>query len=366
MKKVLFFPLLNIPSGHHQVANSIIDAIKLSDSTTKCEVVELISYRYGNIEKIVSKTYLNWIKFFPSTYKMLYKMNAISRPNHNRKYVLYSILFMRGLKMILDEKKPDFLVCTHALPSFLLNKLKESNQLNIPILNVYTDYFINNIWGRSHIDYHFVPDKHFKEILMKRGVNPDNIYITGIPVHRLITGNHNNCKITSKTKKKILVTGGSMGCGQMMKLINKIKNEDQYEWLILCGENEKLFTKLTEENSQHITPLKYIRSKNEMADLYKMVDAILTKPGGVTISESLKNRIPIFIYQVLPGQEEMNYSHFNDLNLVYRLNMDIPIGEQLKDFFVADESTHFQIRLSNYLSQFEQTNYSKVLQNILQ
>jgi processive 1,2-diacylglycerol beta-glucosyltransferase len=364
MKKVLFFPLLNIPSGHHQVANAIIDAIKIVDSTTKCEVVELISYTYGKVETVVSKTYLNWIKYFPASYKKLYKINAISRTDASRNYILYRILFMRVISKILNDKKPDFLVCTHALPSYLLNKLKENNQIDIPILNVYTDYFINNIWGRSHIDYHFVPDQQFKEMLINEGVQKEKIYVTGIPVHRLITSNKSYRNNTS-LKKNILITGGSMGCGHMMKLIDKIKSENTYDWYILCGENEKLFAKLTNLNNNHIIPMRYIRSKTDMADLYNKVDAIFTKPGGVTLSESIRNRIPIFIYHILPGQEEMNFTHFEKLNLAYQLNTNKSIGEQLKHFFEEEESNKFQKRISNYLLQFEKTNYINVLQSIL-
>ena len=43
-----------------------------------------------------------------------------------------------------------------------------------------------------------------------------------------------------------------------------------------------------------------------MNELYSMADAIITKPGGVTISEALKKGLPIFIHSALPGQEEIN------------------------------------------------------------
>jgi processive 1,2-diacylglycerol beta-glucosyltransferase len=57
-----------------------------------------------------------------------------------------------------------------------------------------------------------------------------------------------------------------------------------------------------------------------MNDLYDQIDAILTKPGGVTISESLFKRKPIMIYDALPGQEEINLKQLKDLSLVFHLN----------------------------------------------
>jgi processive 1,2-diacylglycerol beta-glucosyltransferase len=362
MKKILFFPLLNIPSGHHQVVYSIIDAVNELDSSTKCEVVELLSFSYGKVEKYISKMYLIWIKFFPSTYKWVYKVNAINKTNP--KYRLYSLLFMRSIKKLLDEKQPDFLVCTHALPSYLINELKKRDNITIPVLNVYTDYFINNIWGKSHIDYHFVPDQNFREYLIEKGVIPDNIFVTGIPVHRLVI-NEQSQNPHRNIIKRVLITGGSLGCGEMKKLINRIEKEEEFEWLILCGKNDKLYKSLLAKRKMHIIPLGYIKSKTKMANVYKSVDAILTKPGGVTLSESLLNKIPIFVYHVLPGQEEMNLHHLESLNLVYRVKLDTSITEQLKLFFETEEVSHFQHRLHNYLNQIETKSYANVLQKII-
>ena len=57
-----------------------------------------------------------------------------------------------------------------------------------------------------------------------------------------------------------------------------------------------------------------------MNALYESVDAIITKPGGVTISECLYKKIPIFIYHELPGQEEVNLQNLKNWGLVYHLD----------------------------------------------
>ena len=41
--------------------------------------------------------------------------------------------------------------------------------------------------------------------------------------------------------------------------------------------------------------------------LYDKADAIITKPGGITITECLWKQVPIFVYEALPGPEEMNF-----------------------------------------------------------
>lgn len=56
-----------------------------------------------------------------------------------------------------------------------------------------------------------------------------------------------------------------------------------------------------------------------MNRLYEEADAIITKPGGVTISESLVKRKPIFIYEALPGQERINFRRLLELGVVFPL-----------------------------------------------
>ncbi len=96
---------------------------------------------------------------------------------------MYEWLFLYWMEKLIIEKNPQLIICTHALPSYLLNHLKQQVKISIPVINVYTDYFINQKWGIEFIDYHFIPNKEIKEVLIERGVESDHVLITGIPIH---------------------------------------------------------------------------------------------------------------------------------------------------------------------------------------
>ncbi|GAC43319.1 UDP-N-acetylglucosamine:LPS N-acetylglucosamine transferase [Paenibacillus popilliae ATCC 14706] len=53
-----------------------------------------------------------------------------------------------------------------------------------------------------------------------------------------------------------------------------------------------------------------------MNDLYNQADAVLAKPGGVTVSECLYKKVPILVYHALPGQEEINLLHLLHQQLI--------------------------------------------------
>ena len=70
-----------------------------------------------------------------------------------------------------------------------------------------------------------------------------------------------------------------------------------------------------------------------MNKLYDQVDAIVTKPGGVTVSEALRKRLPIFVHSVLPGQEQINLQFLKSQKLVFELDPKKVIGKTIARYF---------------------------------
>lgn len=117
-----------------------------------------------------------------------------------------------------------------------------------------------------------------------------------------------------------LISGGNMGAGSIFQLLNRLKPGGQILYKVLCGKNDKLLHHIRSLNHPLIQPIPYISSKEEMNRLYDETDMIITKPGGVTISESLTKKLPIFVYDVLPGQEEQNLNFLQEKGLVHHLD----------------------------------------------
>lgn len=319
MKKILILPFLTIPSGHHQVADALIEHIQHADSSIICEKSDILSYSFGKLESFISRIYIKWIHWFPDSYSWLYKKSACRNFQHEKRFYLYEILFLKCMQQLILEKQPDCIICTHCLPSYMASCLKRHGLLSVPVINAYTDFFINDVWGIRDIDYHLVPDRHMKQTLLSRGVREEQIIITGIPVHPNITKS-NKKQPKPDSLISVLITGGSLGVGLIKSLVDKTKPNGKIYYKVLCGKNKRLYEELMMLNHPHISPLPYIESKEEMNQLYNQTDVIVTKPGGVTISECLYKEIPIMVYHTLPGQEEINLRHLEQSGLVFRWN----------------------------------------------
>lgn len=364
--EALFLPFLQIPSGHHHVADALIAEYKSIYPNHPYEKVDILSYGYKNIEKLVSSTYLTWIKYFPEGYDRLYSFLVYKQGTKKRsRQWHYETLFRPILQKVVQQAGAKILFFTHALPSNMASVLKQQRKIEAITVNVYTDFFINTLWGIEGIDYHFVPTLSMRKHLIQCGVKESNIFVTGIPVHPCFyyTASNQN----QKEGLQILIAGGSLGTGDLECLLNELNLSSRAHLYVLCGQNEQLYQKLHSKKCCHITPLRYLHSKQTINQLYDRIDAVITKPGGVTVSECLVKRKPLFIYNALPGQERINLQELTRLGLVQAIDKNKPIGKQIMDYF-SNDYKHQQLyqQLHNYLENREQDSVASIIKRITQ
>ncbi|MED3786071.1 galactosyldiacylglycerol synthase [Peribacillus frigoritolerans] len=353
MKKILFLPLFRMQSGHHQVAEAIMDMLKKHTSGVTLKKVDLLSYTSNYLEKMITTGYLKWIRYAPETYNLAYKNLFYDSLPKERSFKWYQYIFLKKMEQLIAEEKPDLIVCTHGFPSYLLSQLKIKGKCNIPIINVYTDFFINNVWGSKEIDFHFLPTQELKEkLIIKNQIPKHSMMVTGIPVHEEITKRARVLK--NADRPKILISGGNSGLGGILNLADELKKSTDFDYFVLCGNNKKLYDAIDTWDLAHINPLPYISSRSEMNKLYEEVDAIVTKPGGVTISEALRKRLPIFVHSMLPGQEEINLQYLKAHKLVFELNHNFSFEKQilsiLKDHKKMDQ---WNISIESYQKEID-------------
>jgi processive 1,2-diacylglycerol beta-glucosyltransferase len=367
MIRVLFLPFLQISSGHHHVADGMIESLSGKNGIFDCEKIDILSYRFGKIEALVSSIYLKWIHLFPGLYSWIYRKSVYENEMDHNRYRMYENLFLLSMEKLIEEKKPHLIICTHALPSYLLSQLKRRKKHTIPVINVYTDYFINHIWGTGEIEYHFVPNIETMDYLKDRGIESERIFVTGIPIHPKLKEQKNETK--EQNQYSVLISGGNLGAGAIQSFIQKLQPAGNIHYRVLCGKNKNLFQFITEMNDPMIIPLSYISSKEEMNQLYHEADAIITKPGGVTISECLFKKIPIFVYHALPGQEEINLYYLKKQGLVFELedwNSQSNLEEQIQSILVCEQHQNsLNEQLNAYHQHLSKQDLSVMIEKIL-
>lgn len=344
--------MFSVPTGHVKVAEVIQQKIKDNHPDAEVKIVDFLSFSNQLLENAVSQFYLKWIKAFPESYKRFYAQLMMSDDYTGmlKSLSMFSIYFEIKLKRLVEEENPSHIICTHSFPSRILGKLKKKSPSFIPkTVNVYTDFFINGVWDKENIDFHMVPSGETRqELIEEHAVPSDRIFSTGVPVSDIFKDGKTRGPKVKSDHKHLLVAGGNNGLCVLQEFMMNPSPAQQFTYTVLCGHNKKLFEML--EGKPNIKPLMYIDDREELNAIYDSVDAIITKPGGVTITEVLNKRIPIFIHDYLPGQEEVNLEFLKEKKLVYLLNNDHPleiISSILND---KREMNDHLVRLHHYLS----------------
>ena len=76
----------------------------------------------------------------------------------------------------------------------------------------------------------------------------------------------------------------------------------------ISGKNEKMKKKLKKlvESTESSDRVKVLEYTNKVPELMSISSYVITKPGGLTSTESLCSHLPMVIINPIPGQEEEN------------------------------------------------------------
>lgn len=176
---------------------------------------------------------------------------------------------------------------------------------------------INGWYGNEYTDYFFVANDKMKNYLISKNISENKVFVTGIPISSRFLKTYNKQDILKEfnleeNKKTILFfAGGEFGLGKNRTLQifeDLIKNFENIQIIAIAGKNEKM--KLNFEsivkNFNKEKNVRVLEFTNKVPELMAISDLVISKPGGLTTSESLASNLPMIIINPIPGQEEEN------------------------------------------------------------
>lgn len=316
MKKILIF-YGSYGGGHLSAAKSIRDYIEKNYSDSQVELVDCVEYVNKLFNKLTTKAYKDFSKNARWIWKHLYydsESGSLSR-------ICNTINRLMAIKLnrLIQEFQPDLIISTHPFSSQMCAILKEKGKLNCKVATILTDYASHNQWlvKSEFIDYYFVAQQGMVDDLVSRGVNKDKIHVTGIPLSSRFLQSYNKQKIledyglTSDKNTILFFAGGEFGFGKD-KTFNRLKaiidNLPNLQVVAVAGRNEKMKERFDElvKTTRTESNVKILSFTNQVPELMSVSDLVITKPGGLTTTESLASGLPLIVIDPLPGQEEEN------------------------------------------------------------
>lgn len=317
MKVLIFYA--SYGGGHLNAAKSIESCIRSNYKEIDVELIDCMKYVNKTIEKVTTAAYREMAKKAPWAWGKIYS-DAQKGPLAHISTRSNKILAIKLLKL-LREKQPDLIISTHPFGSQMCSYLKRKNKISTKIATIMTDFAPHDQWlvGHEFTDYFFVAHDKMKQYLINKNIPNDKIFSTGIPISNKFKENYDKLEIIKDynldmDKFTILFFGGGefgLGKNKTVEIFDNfvqkaLKNNIQI--IAISGKNPKMKTAFEEivQTNYAENIIKIIEFSNEVPKLMSISDLVVTKPGGLTTSESLASHLPMVVINPIPGQEEEN------------------------------------------------------------
>lgn len=318
--------------GHNQAAAVIMNHLK--ELNIDCEVLDTYEYINPILSESVAKGYLISTKFTPAVYGRLYNL-AEKRDKGDKKLSLSSLIsaiFSKKLTGFLYEYDPDVIVCTHIFAAQIISYMQNKGDLRAKTIGIVTDFTIHPFWEDTNLDCYVIANELLIHQAAKKGISINKIAPIGIPIHTKFSKKMNVSEAREllgvEDKTTIFVMSGSMGYGKVEKVIQEIDSLDlDLQIISVCGNNKSLKKKIDEMD---IRKKIYNFGFVDNVDIIMAAsDCIVTKPGGLTVSESLAKGIPMILINPIPGQEDRNVEFLLNNGLAIKISETYPIDEAI-------------------------------------
>lgn len=332
----------SIGHGHNQVAKVMRENLLKENNQLEIKIVDFMEILENLFGKIIITAYLKIIDTFPSWYHFIYY--TTSKINKGEKVKdLFAYRYKKKVLNIIQEYNPDAILFTNPFLLIIVGYLKKLEKINAYTAVMITDYTAHSIWINSYVDRYFVGCEELKSELIIKGIPKNRIEISGIPIDKKFYMENNKYAIRNTLGFKveiptILIMGGGLGLGSIdgvLTSLNSIKHPLQL--IVVTGTNHTLKKKLDNriEGFNHL--LKVFGFCDNIYELMDCADLLISKSGGVTVTEAINKKLPMLIVDPIPGQELENAKYLLKIGVGILISEPKEIKEKLEDLMIDNQ-----------------------------
>lgn len=376
MKKILIF-YGAYGGGHLAAASAIKNYIDKNFTDCTTMMVDCVEYINKYLNKVSTAAYKEMAKKAPWVWKKVYNNSdhgALAKvSNASNK------LMAKKLNNILQEFKPDLVISTHPFSNQMCTNLKKNKKINCKIATVLTDMAIHSQWitDPEYIDYFFVSNDEMKDAMIDKNIPEFKIFVTGIPLSERFKQTYNKSEIFNEfklnpDKKTILFfAGGEFGLGRkrtslVFRALIRLFKDCQV--IAISGKNKKMYHKMISlvDLYKANDRIRVLDFTNKVPEIMSISSLVITKPGGLTTTESLVSGLPIVIINPIPGQEEENAEYLEKNGLAIWIKKDDNIARVLKNLYRHPEVLQkMKLNIKKYAKPDSTKDICEILINTL-
>lgn len=291
-------------AGHLKAAHSLFCYLRAKEPSWDIKLVDLLDYCHPLFSRAYSKSYNFFVRYAPWIWSAIYhisKAGPIGRLIRKAVYPSNRAAAGAFLRLI-EEEPPDLFISTHFLASELICRIKEDRRL----ISIITDFSVHPFWVSENTDLYAVASDFSASQLNAYGVERGKIVVTGIPIDAQFARERQRRDFLSGLgldpgEFTVCIASGSFGIGPIEGIVEELRGEAQL--LVVTANNKKLLRRLSSKKCPGLRVFAFV---DNMWQIVAASDIVLTKPGGLTISELLAAEKPFIFIAAIPGQEREN------------------------------------------------------------
>ncbi len=321
-------------AGHKRAAQALFLSCQKEYPDIKSQHIDILDYSTKFLNLHTAQAYHFLVRYIPFIYRLAYKFT--DSPKTAILIEKLSGLFALNspkLQAFIKNYDPDLIIATH----FLIPAMIKKNFPDLPVDMVITDYGLHGFWLSPKIRNFYTANQQITDTLTANGLNSFN---TGLPINPAFFEEKNIEFLKSKygvdpKNQTVLIMSGGFGIKNQKFLIKKIlKNFPDLNLLVIAGKgNKKLVKRYLSLKNERFYNYQVFEFVEKIEDLMAVSDIIITKPGGLTLTECAYLNKKIILSKSIPGQEELNEKYFLKNNLAIKIeekNISKQISELLK------------------------------------
>ena len=336
--------------GHIRAANAVEEYIR-ENTGWNVKNVDCLKAVGRLLDKTVCDSYLFMAKKTPMLFGRLYKRTN-KRDMLSNLVPKLSGLFSNMLYPTIEAYSPDVIITTHPFATEMVAALKADGLTSAPLICIITDYGVHRAYIAKTVDSYVVASDDMVPELMEFGVPREKICPFGIPVHGVFYDKQDQGMILRQLSldpelPTLLFMAGSFGVSNIIKLYRELADTKvKMQIIVITGRNQKLFEAFESEiKANPAIPTRLIYFTDEVEKYMQAADLLVTKPGGLTVSEALACNLPMAVFDAIPGQEEDNANFLKTHDMCVRIGKGEGFAQEISG--LLQEKKHLQAMREN-------------------
>jgi processive 1,2-diacylglycerol beta-glucosyltransferase len=320
----------SVGAGHLRAAEAVELALKQMVPSATVRNVDVLEMTNRVFKRFYGQFYLDLVNKAPHVlgyfYDMLDKPSRSGRNRGDRFRLMLEKLNLKKFSRFLLQDRWDLVINTHFLPAEIIGSLRKSGKLDVPQVTVTTDFETHRLWVNQPCERFFTATEEGALYLQAWGVPARDIFTTGIPIHPAFSTPKDRGALLAKhgldgNRPVVLQLAGGFAVGPIEKLFSSLLQvQIPLQVVAVCGRNEKLKFDLQNLDKPQRHKVKVLGFTKDIDELMAVADLVITKPGGLTTSETLARGAVMVIVNPIPGQESRNSDYLLENGAAIKVN----------------------------------------------